>query len=84
MSQSRQIEAARANAILLSKCVRPGLPGSWEELFDEAGKPTFLLNLLGRRPAPGELTGERLQRAIGVIYRPETEPKHFHGVSDTR
>jgi hypothetical protein len=84
MGQSRQIEAVRANAIPLSKRVRPGLLGSWEELFYQAGQPAFLLNLLGRRPAPGEPTGERLEHAIGVIYRPETEPKHFHRISDTR
>jgi erythromycin esterase-like protein len=48
------------------KYVRPALRGSWEELFHSRGEPRFLLD-------PGRLQGERLERAIGVIYRPETE-----------
>jgi erythromycin esterase-like protein len=46
--------------------VRPALAGSWEELFHERGEPRFLLD-------PHHLPGARLERAIGVIYRPETE-----------
>ena len=42
------------------------LDGSWERLFHETGSPRFLL-------APVEVGGRRLERAIGVIYRPETE-----------
>jgi erythromycin esterase-like protein/predicted phosphoribosyltransferase len=55
------------------KQVRRALPGSWEELFHEQGVPGFLLN-------PTALRGRRLQRAIGVIYRPETEriSHYFH------
>jgi erythromycin esterase-like protein len=48
------------------KTVRRALPGSWEELFHEQGVPAFLVD-------PARLHGRRLQRAIGVIYRPETE-----------
>jgi erythromycin esterase-like protein/predicted phosphoribosyltransferase len=48
------------------KHVRRALPGSWEELFHEQGVPAFLLDT-------GEIRGRRLQRAIGVVYRPETE-----------
>jgi erythromycin esterase-like protein len=53
--------------------VRRALPGSWEELFHEQDAPAFLID-------PGELHGRRLQRAIGVIYRPETErmSHYFH------
>jgi erythromycin esterase-like protein len=54
--------------------VRPGLSGSYEALFHEAGLSRFWLNL---REIGGEamelLRIPRLQRAIGVIYRPETE-----------
>jgi erythromycin esterase-like protein len=54
--------------------VRPARPDSYEGLFHEAGVPNFLLPL---RAAGGELLealgGERLERAIGVIYRPRTE-----------
>jgi erythromycin esterase-like protein len=46
--------------------VRRALPGSWEELFHEQGVAGFLID-------PAELHGRRLQRAIGVVYRPETE-----------
>jgi erythromycin esterase-like protein len=59
--------------------VRPGLPGSYEALFHEAGLPAFLLPLMGGR-APAGLEERRLERAIGVIYRPETEraSHYFH------
>jgi erythromycin esterase-like protein len=53
------------------KRVRPSLPGSYERLFHDAGVKQFLL-LLGEQ-ANGPLAAPRLQRAIGVIYRPETE-----------
>jgi erythromycin esterase-like protein/predicted phosphoribosyltransferase len=55
------------------KHVRPALAGSWEELFHERGVPRFLLE-------PAGLGGRRLERAIGVIYRPETERNshYFH------
>jgi erythromycin esterase-like protein len=56
------------------KRVREGLPGSWEDIFHQAGAPRFLLPLRGNE-ALKSLIAEprRLQRAIGVIYRPETE-----------
>src|SRR5205814_2909240 len=50
------------------KRVRPGLPGSWEAHFHDEGEGDFAA--VGGDP---ELRGLRLQRAIGVIYRPETE-----------
>jgi erythromycin esterase-like protein/predicted phosphoribosyltransferase len=55
------------------KHVRRALPGSWEELFHEQGVPAFVVD-------PVALHGRRLQRAIGVIYRPETEriSHYFH------
>ncbi|MEG3436776.1 erythromycin esterase family protein [Pannus brasiliensis CCIBt3594] len=53
--------------------VRPALPDSYEALFHETGLPRFWLNLRdANRDAPG-LRERRLERAIGVIYRPETE-----------
>jgi erythromycin esterase-like protein len=53
--------------------VRPALPGSYEELLHRVGLPRFLLltNELGE--AAGGLHEPRLHRAIGVVYRPETE-----------
>jgi erythromycin esterase-like protein len=62
-----------------TKRVRPGLPGSYEALLHDTGSPRFLVDL--RSPAlPRELRASRLQRAIGVIYRPETERQshYFH------
>jgi protein-L-isoaspartate(D-aspartate) O-methyltransferase len=57
------------------KAVRPALPGSYERLCHETGVGCFLLPL--RRPALPELrerlSRPRLERAIGVIYRPESE-----------
>jgi erythromycin esterase-like protein len=55
------------------KRVRPGLPGSYEALFHEVGLPAFLLLLRQRGAVIERLREARLQRAIGVIYRPETE-----------
>lgn len=52
--------------------VRPSLPGSVERLFHEVGIADFYLPLRGS-PAAEQLAGRRLERAIGVIYRPATE-----------
>jgi erythromycin esterase-like protein len=75
------------------KRVRPGLEGSWEALFHEVGRgegseaaasagSDFMLLLGGRnrRELAEALREPRLQRAIGVIYRPETErlSHYFH------
>jgi erythromycin esterase-like protein len=48
------------------KRVRQALPGSCEKLLHETGLDRFLVDT-------SELPGRMLQRAIGVIYRPETE-----------
>jgi erythromycin esterase-like protein len=62
------------------KRVRPGLPGSYERLFHEVGVPRFLLDLRSDGAAVDALREERLERAIGVIYRPETERlSHYFG-----
>ena len=62
------------------KRVRAGLPGSWEAVFHQTGTSRFWLNLRDNTTL-GELTEpQRLQRAIGVIYRPDTERQshYFH------
>lgn len=62
------------------KRVRPALPESYEGLFHEVGLPRFLLNLREESPAADELRRGRLERAIGVIYRPQTERiSHYFG-----
>jgi protein-L-isoaspartate(D-aspartate) O-methyltransferase len=57
------------------KTVRPGLAGSYERLCHETGNPRFFLPLRGLASTMplGGLLQPRLERAIGVIYRPETE-----------
>lgn len=55
------------------KRVRPALSESYEALFHEVGLPQFLLLLQERGRVRDELEDPRLERAIGVIYRPETE-----------
>lgn len=55
------------------KAVVPGLTGSYEELFHQVRYKNFMLNLTGNEQLDHFLKVPRLQRAIGVIYRPETE-----------
>jgi erythromycin esterase-like protein/predicted phosphoribosyltransferase len=52
--------------------VRRGLSGSYEALFHETGLSRLQLDL-GNAALKADLRGPLLQRAIGVIYRPETE-----------
>lgn len=61
------------------KRVRPGLPRSYEALFHDLNAPRFQLDLRMREVIDA-LPAPCLQRAIGVIYRPETErlSHYFH------
>jgi len=67
--------ASHWDAPMEVKKVRPGRDDSYEGLFHETSVPGLMLGL--RNPPLPELRGElsqaRLERAIGVIYRPETE-----------
>src|SRR5258708_12835249 len=56
-----------------TKRVRPALARSYEALFHEAGIPVFIATFAGDDQLSAEFRTERLERAIGVIYRPETE-----------
>jgi erythromycin esterase-like protein len=62
------------------KAVRPALPNSVEELFHQVGSKEFLLWFDLARPAAEVLRAARLERAIGVVYRPRTERQshYFH------
>jgi protein-L-isoaspartate(D-aspartate) O-methyltransferase len=66
------------------KTVRPSLADSYERLFHECGLPGFMLGLRTPESEPLRqgLLKPRLERAIGVIYRPETElaSHYFHAV----
>ena len=57
------------------KTVRPALPDSYEQLCHATGLARFMLGMRGRSGlcGPTGLGKQRLERAIGVIYRPETE-----------
>jgi erythromycin esterase-like protein/predicted phosphoribosyltransferase len=60
--------------------VRPPLAGSYERLFQEVAIPRFLLPLRSDPELAALLAKPRLERAIGVIYAPETERRshYFH------
>jgi erythromycin esterase-like protein len=61
--------------------VRPSLPDSVERLCHDAGIASFLLDLRAE-PVREALVDWRLERFIGVIYRPDTERlSHYAGVS---
>jgi erythromycin esterase-like protein/predicted phosphoribosyltransferase len=55
------------------KRVRPALAGSYEALFHTTGRDRFLLIPNDSDAMAQQLSAPRLERAIGVIYRPETE-----------
>jgi erythromycin esterase-like protein len=62
--------------------VRPAHPESYERVFHLSGVPAFALHL--REPdhpaLRAELQPARLERAIGVVYRPQSEraSHYFH------
>jgi erythromycin esterase-like protein len=55
------------------KRVRPAHPDSYEALFHATHIPAFLLCPVDAGDSGRALREPRLERAIGVIYRPETE-----------
>jgi erythromycin esterase-like protein len=55
------------------KRVRPALRESYEALFHRTAAPRFLLDLRNLGEAAGALREPRLERAIGVIYLPQSE-----------
>jgi erythromycin esterase-like protein len=65
--------------------LRPALPGSYADVLRQAGLPAFSLVLRGNRAAEADLGRERLERAVGVIYAPETERQsHYFEARLTR
>ena len=62
------------------KRVRPGMDNSYELMFHDVGIPSFLLAIRGNRALVEQLKPAHLERAIGVIYRPDTERSshYFH------
>lgn len=62
------------------KRVRPALENSYEALFHDSDTSRFLLTIRDDEHLAGALRSPMLERAIGVIYRPETEraSHYFH------
>src|SRR5262245_8866357 len=62
------------------KRVRPALAGSYEAIFHATGLGRFLLRCRERDALRGALRDPKLERAIGVVYRPDTERQshYFH------
>ena len=65
--------------------VRPALDGSFERLFADVaaeGATRFIVRFRDNEPARAALVEPRPQRAIGVIYRPETERQsHYYSAN---
>jgi len=55
------------------KAVVPARADSWERVFRDAGHERALTDWRADRALAGDLSASRLERAIGVIYRPESE-----------
>ncbi len=67
--------ASEWDAPMEIKTVRPSRPDSYEALCHQIGHDRFLLDLReGHQDAARQVLGQpRLERYIGVIYRPDTE-----------
>jgi erythromycin esterase-like protein len=55
------------------KQVNPSRPDSYERVCHDSGVPRFFLDLRQEREVREALMAPRLERFIGVIYRPDTE-----------
>jgi erythromycin esterase-like protein len=63
------------------KQLRPALSSSYEALFHHTAVPRFVLLLDDLGEAAGALHEPRLERSIGVVYRPDTErASHYYAV----
>jgi erythromycin esterase-like protein len=64
------------------KAVRPALSRSYEMLMHQSGMGNFLLDFHEHRELAELLRPMRLERAIGVVYHPETERQsHYFAAS---
>ena len=64
--------------------LRPAHPESYERLCHESDVRAFFLHLRepSREEVRAELAPPRLERAVGVVYRPETElESHYFNAS---
>jgi erythromycin esterase-like protein len=58
--------------------LRPALTGSYEALFHEVRYPRFLIDLHSNRATEIVLSEQRLERAVGAVYRPKTERRSHY------
>ena len=65
--------ASNWGGLVERKYVRPALPGSYEAAFHDTDVARFLLHWHDADDIFDSLREPRLERAIGVIYRPDTE-----------
>lgn len=64
------------------KHVIPALPNSYEHMFHQLGQPGLLFTFSEKSKREEPIARLHLQRAIGVIYRPETErASHYQYVN---
>jgi len=77
--------ASEWGAVAERKNVRPALLGSWEELFHRVGLREFILLTRKWQEVERALASRRLERAIGVIYLPQSERvSHYFGATLAR
>lgn len=57
------------------KPLPPALPGSYEAIFHDTGIPQFYLPLTGRESQLAELHTPHLERAIGLVFHPQSAPE---------
>jgi erythromycin esterase-like protein/predicted phosphoribosyltransferase len=69
--------AADWDGLPLRRRVRVPLTASYERVFHDSGVPQFLLSLRRDLDLASALAVPHLERAIGVVYRPESE-RHSH------
>jgi erythromycin esterase-like protein len=62
--------------------LRPSLPASFGALFREAKIPAYSMVLRGNIALASALAGPRLQRAVGVVYKPSTERQSHYFEAD--
>ncbi|HEY0009074.1 MAG TPA: erythromycin esterase family protein [Tepidisphaeraceae bacterium] len=64
------------------KRVNPSMEGSWERVLHDAAVPNYALIFRGNAELAKAFAGQRVERAIGVIYRPQTERwSHYFNAS---
>ena len=65
--------AAAWDGPALRRHLRPGLAGSYERLFHDTGVPRFVAPIRADATLASLLGRQRLERAVGVVYLPESE-----------